>query len=868
MQQRPAEPFVSNFAFLAPTLPAVAELGLFAERYLVTDPNSALYKLRLLVEELARHLALRHGIPPAHLFDLLKELRRRRHLTQRAADLCHDLRRAGNRAVHDVRDQRGAALLHLRSAHELCAWYVAAHVDPQVRPAPFRPPPPPPDPAGDLARAHEEQRSLAARLAALEAAGEAEARRRAQPRVLFSQTALAQLDALAEPLRTPLGTALGRYRDDPDAAVLRAFDQVADGKFRCLLLDGGHCAVVAVSPHHDVHLVSWLGATDDAQRWVRGRRVEVNAVLGSIQLYGEPPPAAPAAHGLLAAVSDDDLLRCGVPPLLVPAVRALRRPEELVGLGSYLPQEAADVLTAVADGQPLEAAIAEAGLRRARLAVDPADFDTAAGHQATQRAFAELDDRTFEEILQAPIEQWRVFLHPSQAKVVRARAQGPVRVLGGAGTGKTVALLHRVRFLVREELPDPADRLLVTTYSRTLASALRRHLQVLLRPDELERVTVSTLHAVARRLLNGAGRRFGVVSEATRDACWDAAIAREDPQGAHPKAFYLEEWDLVVQSQGVADQTGYFAASRQGRGTSLTRRDRAAIWRVFAAYRAELAARDRLEWSDVLHEARQLAAAAPPFRAVLVDEVQDFGAVELRLLRALAPRAPADLFLVGDAHQRIYKLGTTLAGCGIDIRGRSTRLKVNYRTTQRISAFAFGVLAGASFDDLDGGVDTLQGYRSLREGRAPEVRAFAAADEEQAAVVARVRAWLAAGVAPEAICVAARTAYVLRPYREALEQAGMRVVHLEDDEDEVRAPDAVRVSTMHRLKGTEFSRVVLAGVQEGVFPLPPPKLRTADEAALEDFLHQERCLMYVASTRARDELAVTGTGRMSPHWGR
>jgi len=283
-----------------------------------------------------------------------------------------------------------------------------------------------------------------------------------------------------------------------------------------------------------------------------------------------------------------------------------------------------------------------------------------------------------------------------------------------------------------------------------------------------------------------------------------------------------------------------------------------------------LGARGKLDYTDAVIEARRRLEASPgsvAYRAVLADEVQDLGPPELRLLRALVPPGRDDLFLVGDAHQRIYGRRAVLGHCGIQTRGRaSRRLRINYRTTGPIRDLAVALLHGLTIDDLDGDVDHLEGYRSLRGGPTPEVRCFATPDEEARFILDHLRAWLAAGVPASAICVCARTHTQLRTYQALLEREGIPAARIEKDADATLAADHIRLATLHRLKGLEFPCILMAGVSAATLPLPLAGA-AADDAAAEDHLTGERCLAYVAATRARDELVVSGFGAPSPLFG-
>jgi len=456
-----------------------------------------------------------------------------------------------------------------------------------------------------------------------------------------------------------------------------------------------------------------------------------------------------------------------------------------------------------------------------------------------------------------------VFLHPSQRRIVERHVNGPARVLGGAGTGKTVVLMHRARFLAERMFTAPEDRLLVTTFTRNLASDLSANLATLC-PKSSERIEVKNLHAWARSFYEQqVGRRLAVLDNTDRRREIMTQAATCAPADTLGIAFYLEEWDQVVQSQDVVTQEEYFRAKRVGRGTRLGRKQRAEVWLVLARYRELIDADGLLEWQDVIREARlyiERKGVVLPYQAVLADEVQDFSPPELRLLRAIVPPGPNDLFLVGDAHQRIYGQMARMGACGIEIRGRSSRLKLNYRTTEQIQARAVSILKDLEIDDLDGGVDTLTGYRSLRTGPPPIIHRCERPMEEQEVILTTLHNWLE-DTAPSDICLAARTNRLVDRYSDILDKAGIQATRIKTEDPSHRP--GVRLATMHRLKGLEFKKVILCGVQAGEVPLELKGAAIADEVSADDHEQRERCLFYVASTRARDELVITGFGSPS-----
>ena len=288
------------------------------------------------------------------------------------------------------------------------------------------------------------------------------------------------------------------------------------------------------------------------------------------------------------------------------------------------------------------------------------------------------------------------------------------------------------------------------------------------------------------------------------------------------------------------------------------------MWKVFEEYASALKNRGNHEWLQVIQETRRYLEEKKeilPYRAVVVDESQDFHPEEWKLIRALVPEGANDLFLVGDAHQRIYGRKVTLKDCGVLIQGRSSKLKINYRTTEQIRKWAMALLQGIEADDLDGETDREEGYRSLLSGAAPEVRKFDTAEEEGRFLIDTIKELLKEKQ-PEEICLVARTGKLLSDrYQPLLKAAEVPCVVLEKKNDPGKP--GVRLGTMHRVKGLEFPIMLLAGVNSGVVPMRVPSVE-GDPTSRTDHEERERSLLFVAATRARDHLIVTAHGNPSP----
>lgn len=699
--------------------------------------------------------------------------------------------------------------------------------------------------------------------------------------VAFSKDFLESYSRLPKKIQKKVREFSAKFQKDPTQPGLN-FEKIKtarDPKVRSVRIDQSYRAIVIQPPKEDVFLCVWVDNHDEAYRWVETRSFEVNPKSGTFQVFEVAdgrapvePSIAPAAAeeppaGLLDAFGDEDLLLSGVPVPLLVSVRALKTDDDLDALAPHLPADAAEMLYLLAAGYELLDAIEEAGRSKPEPdKVDPQDFQTALQRPESQQQLRVVEsENELEAMLDAPLEQWRIFLHPSQRKLVRMKANGPVRVLGGAGTGKTVVLMHRANYLVSEVFAAETDRILVTTYTKNLAIDLAMNLCNLCSPEAFARLEVVNLHAWVAQFMRKQGHPLRIAKEYERSELF-ALAATEAPTDQLPLAFYVDEWEQVVQGQEIATRDDYFTARRVGRGVRLRRRQRAEVWTVLSRYRELLDEKGLVEWTDAVREARlfiQKNAISVPYRAILSDEVQDFGTSDLLLLRELAPKEPNTLFLVGDGHQRIYGQPIRMSACGIEIRGRSRRLKLNYRTTEEIGQRAMAILEGREIDDLDGGVDTFKGLFSLRRGPKPVIANFAREADEATLILETVHRWMNE-VPSESICIAVRTRAAIKDrYAPLLQNAGLETVTIEKDPESEASQPGIRLATMHRLKGLEFSRVLLAGVQDGSMPLKVGG-DPADAEGRDRHELQERCLLYVASTRARDELVITGFGTASP----
>jgi superfamily I DNA/RNA helicase len=466
-------------------------------------------------------------------------------------------------------------------------------------------------------------------------------------------------------------------------------------------------------------------------------------------------------------------------------------------------------------------------------------------------------------VLSRPFAQWRTFLHPSQRKIAyRAGCSGPVQVTGGPGTGKTVTLLHRAAFLAAQA---GDGQVLVTAFSGILADSLAAQLDPLIRNDGVRRrIEVLNVDRLAYAVVRASRGAPVIADERMLRALWADAAARARLDLT--PAFLKNEWEQVILAQDLSSEQAYLGCQRAGRGRPLGAVQRAAVWQAAQRVAGELAGLRQSTHLQLANEAARLLGReeAPRYRHILVDDAQDLHPSQWRLLRAAAAPGPDDLFIAADPHQRVYNNRVSLARVGVNVRGRSNRLSLNYRTTQEILAWAVPLLGAEPVTGMDDEVDSLIGYRSPMHGPLPRLRVASTRLEEFCWLAEQVRSWLSLGIEPQAIGVTARSAELVREARSALEAGGIMTSPL-SGRGGAGGGQGVRAGTMHAMKGLEFQAVAVIGVSRGVVPEPSAvTLEDEDPVGYAQDMQRERCTLFVACTRARDHLYVSGAGEPSP----
>ncbi|HMA70194.1 MAG TPA: 3'-5' exonuclease [Xanthobacteraceae bacterium] len=652
-------------------------------------------------------------------------------------------------------------------------------------------------------------------------------------------------------------------------------------------------------------MLCYVDRHDKAYDWAERRKLETHPKTGAAQLVeiretikeiivpvyvppADTPQRAPAVKLLFTDMTDDELLGYGVPAEWLNDVRNATE-DTLLKLADHLPAEASEALLELATGGrsriPTSAKAArpavpymeyrlppESRFESAGFA-DSAEFDRGqigsvrmAEHLAFDHSDARRRFRTIKSVeelqraLDYPWDKWTVFLHPDQRDLVERSYTGPARVSGSAGTGKTIVALHRAAHLARA---NPDTRVLLTTFSDTLASALLTRLRRLLsnEPRLAERIDVCSLKAIGLRLYKA---HIGPPAIADREVVRGLIREAAGEVGGHKfsQRFLLTEWDHVADAWQLTTWEEYREAPRLGRKTRLPEAQRKVLWSMLERVRAGLQSRGQITYAGLFTSLAGVLSKSKKivFDFAVVDEAQDLGVADMRFLAALGGNRPNALFFAGDLGQRIFQQPFSWKSLGVDVRGRSTTLRVNYRTSHQIRTHADRLL-GPVLTDVDGNREDRGETVSVFNGPTPVVRSPQSEAEETKAVGSWIAELAKSGMAPHEFGVFVRSETQLDRAIAAVKEAGIAFKIL--DEHVETASGHVSIGTMHLAKGLEFRAVAVMACDDEVIPLQERIEAIGDDADLQEVYDTERHLLYVACTRARDHLLVTGASPVS-----
>lgn len=663
---------------------------------------------------------------------------------------------------------------------------------------------------------------------------------------------------------------VNKFRNNPMAPGINyeKLNSGIDKKIFSVRIDDTYRGIVVRQQEVGVYLLLWVDHHDEAYQWAARKRCEVNPKTGAIQVFDVQTvveqASTPDKVTLFALAKDEELLKLGVPEIQLDFVRSFINKEDFYKAEQSMPHDAYEHLSWLAEGFPMEEVL-ELVLEEQNTSSTSENLATALDVPTTLKSFVVVDgEDELRRIMAEPLEKWRVFLHPTQRKIARKKYSGSARVLGGAGTGKTVVAMHRAKHLASK--CEGQQRILMTTFTANLAADIRENLRKICTLEELRRIEVIHLDAWVNQFLRESGFSAQIGYDDVIKPLWERAVLLANIDLPFETSFYEEEWNRIVIAQEALTLEKYVKATRNGRGTRLDRKKRMHIWKVFENYQNLMKENQIRDINTAMYESTKLLQSAgrkPRYASIIIDEGQDFSDNAYRLIRALAGEEhPNDIFIVGDSHQRIYRNHPILSKCGINVRGRSSILKINYRTTEEIRKQALLLLKGISFDDLDEGFDLGDKCQSLTHGEKPIVENFGNANDEFDFILREVKKLKDNGVSLTDICVVARTKKLVDDYIALFTRAGIRSYAIKRNKADDRSFDGLRVATMHRVKGLEFKYVFIAAVNNRIIPLSSA-INKADTVSEEESITSEKCLLYVAMTRAQKGVYITSYGRKS-----
>lgn len=663
-----------------------------------------------------------------------------------------------------------------------------------------------------------------------------------------------------------------KFRENSKSAGihLEPISTFKDSTLRTARVDQNYRAIIKAPKQGDVFYLLWVANHDDAYRWAENKIFNWNHETQSMQMFTAQEVDIPISkekesdQSFFANFKKEDLLKIGVPELLLPTVLTINDVDDLDKAQDFIPEDVFENLYYLLDGADIKQIIFD--IEEGKIESDNLESQLASFNN--QRRFIELtDDEVFNSVLQGSLQKWKYYLHPSQRILVSKPFKGSVKVTGGAGTGKTVAALHRLKYL-SQSLSKGSKKILFTTYT----NALKENLLELVAGMNIDKskMVLSTIDSVVFELIKkydiskGGFRVFEYQANNKFNAVKNDMDLWEEVTSISSTSFtpeFLRDEYLQVLIQGnLKTIQEYFFTSRIGRGKALSRRLRKEVWHLCQSFK-NLCVDQKLIYRHELYNVvydHLREEQLHPFEHVIVDELQDFSNVELRLVRQLVAEKDDDLFLVGDPMQSIYNRQLVFSKLGIHIRGkRSKRLRINYRTTEEIKRLALSVITECKFQDFDGSEESKAGYLSLFHGKEPELQMFKTKNEELEYVVSQIDE-LKEDVLISEMAVCARTKNGLKDFRTAL-----HIAEIPYSEKGKKQIGAINLMSFHGMKGLEFKVVFLVDVNDRTAPKLPFDFAELSDVEQEQITKSEKSLLYVAMTRAIEHVYITGTGRSS-----
>jgi hypothetical protein len=658
-----------------------------------------------------------------------------------------------------------------------------------------------------------------------------------------------------------------RHNSKSDAINLEAISTFKDNQLRTARIDQKYRAIIRVPETGESYYMLWVDNHDEAMDWAKNKVFLWNDNLHAAQIFTSLETEAKSIeidNGLYSKFSDKDLILIGVPEQLLSLSRSISSFEDLEKAEKFFPIDAFENLFYLADGANIEILKAEI-LEGLNINEKNESQDESFNNK---RFFVEADEELLEEYLNGDLNKWQIFLHPSQRKLVESHFNGSVKVTGGAGTGKTVVALHRLKYLAQLNNDLDSRKIVFTTFTNALTNNLSTLIQKMgVNPSGYELINIDALSkkiALELKLINETDRVFDLFQSKSSltfvEDLLESNLSEFDAQ------FINDEIQNVIFFNNITTLEDYLKSSRLGRGKPITRKQKMEIWSLFDKYQLMKKTHkyfDRAEIFNLISNSYS-QSLAKPYKYLIADEIQDLSNVELRFLRSIVEEKPNDMFLVGDPLQQIYTKQTNFSRSGISIRGnRSKKLRINYRTSDEIKKLAISALKNEVFDDFDGQEENLNGYLSLFHGQNPIYEIFKTKEEEVNYVLNLIKSKKATGLEFKEIALGFRTKEGKKDFKTALHNE--KIPYFDSSSDSGHT-DGVVLSTFHSLKGLEFKMLILCDVNNRTCPLVFENLSQLPLVEKEAYFKREKALLYVAISRAISVLYITGTGGVKSEW--
>jgi mRNA-degrading endonuclease RelE of RelBE toxin-antitoxin system len=657
-----------------------------------------------------------------------------------------------------------------------------------------------------------------------------------------------------------------RENSRSEAIHLESIKTFKDQSLRTARIDQKYRAIIRVPDTGDSYYMLWVDNHDEAMDWAKNKIFEWNEITQTVQIFESPDTIeiSPSEQsigilGVFSHYTDEELKQIGVPVSLLSLVKSIQDLHDLELAEKYLPTETFENLFYLSEGISLQLLITEINEGKSK-SENPEEHLTSINNK---RCFVEVDDKLMDEIINGDLSKWQIFLHPSQRRLVESNFKGSVKVTGGAGTGKTVVALHRLKFLSNLLNTSDQRKVVFTTFT----NALTTNLHVLASKLQIDnsKIHITNIDTLLKELaieslqISKTTRILDMFNSKSSIEVWDEIL--EKNLTSFDTNFLSSEFQNVILYNDIKDLETYLNTSRIGRGKPITRKQKMDIWSLvekYSQYKKDNNLIDRSElFNKVSNHFNNIKVR--PFKNVIADEVQDLSNVELRFLRSLVEEKENDLFLVGDPYQKIYARRINFSAAGISVRGhRSKQLRINYRTSEEIKKLAITTIKGLNYDDFDGELETLSGYLSLFHGEAPTYEVFKTKNEEINSVISQINELRENGLRYNEIAVGFRTKDALRELKTTLHQR--KIPYNDNTTSVTNDSGGVVLSTLHGLKGLEFKAVFLADINNRTCPLYFNGYNDMEEQEKTDYINSEKSLIYVAITRAINILKITGTG--------